>query len=204
MYLVKTPVILSKITSPSLVWNLPNDEKKIYLSFDDGPIPGLTMEILHILNQYQAKATFFCVGENAKRYPELIKRITDDGHSIGNHSNKHLNGWKTPTKDYVSDIHNASDTIDSLLFRPPYGKISYSQIKQLKKDYKIIMWSVLSGDFDQNITPEQCLANAMQSKGGDIVVFHDNQKAKQKIMEVLPRYLESKTKEGFIFCSIPQ
>jgi len=204
MYLVKTPVILSKLTSPSLIWNIPNNEKKIYLTFDDGPIPGLSMEILSILSDYNAHATFFLVGENVQRYPQLLQRITDDGHHIGNHSHKHISGWKTPTNEYLKDIQNADNVIKSFFFRPPYGRISYSQIKQLKKKYRIIMWSILSGDFDANISSEQCLFNALQSKEGDIVVFHDNIKSADKIKKVLPKYLETFTKEGYQFCTLPK
>ena len=202
MYLVKTPVLISKLSSRSLVWNIPNNEKKIYLTFDDGPIPELTMEILVYLNQYQAKATFFCVGKNAKQYPELIERIQDDGHIIGNHSFHHLNGWKNRTSSYIENIEKASQYINSNLFRPPYGRITYSQIKQIKKDYKIIMWSILSGDFDQNISSEQCLKNVLQSKSGDIIVFHDNTKAREKIHEVLPKFLENYSNLGYQFCVI--
>jgi len=202
MYLVKTPVLISKLSSRSLVWNIPNNEKKIYLTFDDGPIPELTMEILVYLNEYQAKATFFCVGENAKKYPELIDRIKDDGHLIGNHSYHHINGWKNNTTSYLESIEKASQYIKSNLFRPPYGKITYSQIKQVKKNYKIIMWSVLSGDFDQNISSEQCFKNVQQCKSGDIIVFHDNIKAQKKIHDVIPRFLEHYSRLGYEFCAI--
>jgi peptidoglycan/xylan/chitin deacetylase (PgdA/CDA1 family) len=202
MYLVKTPVLISKLMSKSLVWNIPTKEKKIYLTFDDGPIPELTEEILQILTSYQAKATFFCVGENAQRYPHLLAKILDDDHLIGNHSQQHISGWKTATKDYIENVHQASESIKSSLFRPPYGQINYQQIKSLKKDFKIIMWSLLSGDFDTGLTKQQCLFNALQSKPGDIIVFHDNIKAKEKISYVLPRYLEHFSKMGYEFCSL--
>ena len=200
MYLVKTPLLISKLTSRSLVWNIPNHEKKIYLSFDDGPNPDLTMEILVYLNKYHAKATFFCVGENAKKYPDLIDRIKDDGHAIGNHSFHHISGWKRQVDSYLNDINKASKYIKSDLFRPPYGRITYSQIKQIKTDYKIIMWSVLSGDFDNGISSEQCLKNVLQSKEGDIIVFHDNIKAQKKIHDVLPRFLDHYCNLGYQFC----
>jgi len=203
MYLVKTPLIISKLSSRSLVWKIPSKEKKLFLSFDDGPLPYLTMEILYYLAEFNAKATFFCVGENAKKYPELIQRILDDGHSIANHSFQHISGWKTATKKYIENVKEASKYIDSKLFRPPYGRISYSQIKELKVDYKIIMWSILSGDFDEKISNEQCLNNVLQSKEGDIIVFHDNKKSQEKIHHVLPRFLEHFTKLGYQFDVIP-
>ncbi len=199
MYLVKTPVLISKLTSRSLIWKISTTEKKIFLSFDDGPIPHLTMEILSYLSEYGAKATFFCVGENAKKYPQLIKRILDDGHQIGNHSFQHISGWKTSTSNYISNVNEASKHIPSPLFRPPYGRITYNQIKQLKANYKIIMWSILSGDFDTTLSAEQCLKNVLQCKVGDIVVFHDNMKAQEKIHFVLPRFLNHYTKLGYQF-----
>ncbi len=188
--------------SKSLIWNIPTSEKKIYLSFDDGPIPYLTMEILKILADYQAKATFFCVGENAKNYPELMDRIKDDGHLIGNHSYNHLSGWKTPVSNYIENVTKASNYIDSNLFRPPYGQINYQQIKHLKAKYKIIMWNILSGDFDKQLSNEQCLFNVLQSKPGDIVVFHDNEKSREKVLNVLPQYLAHFTDLGYEFCSL--
>lgn len=199
MYLVKTPVLISKLMSKSLIWKIPTNEKIIYLTFDDGPIPYLTMEILSILADYQAKATFFCVGENVERYPQIVNRITDDGHLIGNHSYNHLSGWKTPMKDYINNVKKASKYIDSNLFRPPYGQINYQQIKHLKDDYKIIMWSILSGDFDTQLSTEQCLFNVLQSKPGDIVVFHDNEKSREKVIAVLPQFLDHFTKLGYEF-----
>lgn len=202
MYLVKTPVLISKLMSKSLIWKIPTNEKIIYLTFDDGPTPHLTMAILKILADYQAKATFFCVGENVKRYPQMIDRIKEDGHLIGNHSHNHLSGWKTPMKDYIANVKKATEYIDSDLFRPPYGQINYQQIKHLKDDYKIIMWNILSGDFDLHLSNEQCLFNVLQSKPGDIVVFHDNEKSREKVLHVLPQYLDHFTKLGYEFRSL--
>lgn len=204
MYLVKTPVWISKLSNRTLIWNIPTTEKKIYLSFDDGPIPGLTMDILKILSDYQAKATFFCVGENAQRYPELMLRIKDDKHDVGNHSFQHLNGWKTSTIDYINNVKKANEVIDSPLFRPPYGRITNQQIQHLKSNYKIIMWTLLSGDFEQKLSLEQCLFNVLQTKAGDIVVFHDNMKAQEKIIHVLPKFLEHFTQNGYQFCGLSE
>ncbi len=190
------------MTSRSLVWNIKTSEKKIFLTFDDGPTEELTENILSILKDYKAKATFFCVGENAKNYPLLMQKIQLAGHTIGNHSYNHLNGWKNTTNDYKENIEKASKHIASTLFRPPYGRINYSQIKQLKTEYKIIMWSLLSGDFDVKISPQQCYDNVLQSRAGDIVVFHDNIKAQEKVLEVLPRYLKYFSELGFEFCRL--
>lgn len=202
MYLVKTPVLISKLMSKSLIWKIPTQEKKIYLTFDDGPIPILTTDILKILDQFKAKATFFCVGENVERHPQILDQIKMKGHSIGNHSHQHISGWKTPVKSYIENIHRASESIDSLLFRPPYGQINYQQIKSLKEDYKIIMWSILSGDFDSKLSQQQCLFNVLQSKAGDIVVFHDNIKSGEKVRYVLPKFLKHYTDLGYEFSSL--
>lgn len=188
--------------SKSLIWKIPTLQKKIYLTFDDGPISGLTTDILHILGEYKAQATFFCVGENAERHPQILDQITKQGHLLGNHSHQHISGWKTAVKPYVENVHRASESIKSNLFRPPYGQINYQQIKALNKDYKIIMWSILSGDFDPKLSQQQCLFNVLQSKPGDIVVFHDNIKSEEKVHYVLPRYLRHFSNLGYEFCSL--
>ncbi|MCK5774958.1 MAG: polysaccharide deacetylase family protein [Bacteroidales bacterium] len=202
MYFVKTPIIFTKLFNKSLIWKIPNDEKKIYLTFDDGPTPELTVDILKYLTKYKAKATFFCVGDNIRKHPELIKEIQNNGHKIGHHTYNHISGWNTSTKAYIENVNNGHKLLDSNLFRPAYGRITLSQIKKLRLDYKIIMWSVLSGDFDINLSEEKCLKNALKAKTGDIVVFHDNIKSTQKIHEVLPRFLAHYTKLGYQFSVI--
>lgn len=202
MYLVKTPVLISRLMSKSLIWKIPSQEKKIFLTFDDGPILPLTVKILEILKEYDAKATFFCVGENAKRHPQVLDQIKKEGHLIGNHSHQHISGWKTPVAQYIENVRQAAESIDSHLFRPPYGQINYQQIKALKSEYKIIMWSILSGDFDPNLSQQQCLFNVLQSKAGDIVVFHDNIKSTEKVLYVLPRFLKHFSDLGYRFCNL--
>jgi len=202
MYLVKTPTIITKLFSKSLTWKIPNKEKKIFLTFDDGPIPELTPAILKYLNVYQAKATFFCVGENIKKHPDLINEIRHQGHKIGHHTYHHIKGRKTPTEDYIEDVNTSAKLLESNLFRPAYGSITLSQIKRLKTDYRIIMWSILTGDFDITLSSEQCLKNALKAKSGDIIVFHDNLKSMQKIHDILPRFLEYYTKLDYKFSVI--
>ena len=198
MYFIKTPFLLKKLFSKNLVWDIPNNRKKIYLTFDDGPTPDVTPEILNILKIFNAKATFFCIGKNVKNYPETFKKIIEAGHDIGNHTFNHLNGWKTKTKYFIKNIKKCEDYFESTLFRPPYGRISSSQIKLLKKEYTIIMWSVLTGDFDNKITKEQCQSNAINNtKSGSIVVFHDSKKAKEKVLYVLPKFLKHFIDKGF-------
>lgn len=190
--------IFTYILPASLVWQVKTEEKKVYLTFDDGPIPGLTDEILDILSEYHAKATFFCVGENVKRYREIYDKILAQGHATGNHTHHHLKGWSTNYKEYLDDIREAANYIGSGLFRPPYGLMSYRQAKALSKDYRVVMWSVLTKDYDPAVSREECLQTAMQGiRPGAIFVFHDNIKSREKVLYALPRLLEHLAKEGY-------
>ena len=190
--------IFTYVLPASLVWQVKTEEKKVYLTFDDGPIPGLTDEILDILSEYNAKATFFCVGENVKRYREIYDKILAQGHATGNHTHHHLKGWSTNYKEYLDDIREAANYIGSGLFRPPYGLMSYRQAKALSKDYRVVMWSVLTKDYDPAVSREECLQTAVQGvRPGAILVFHDNVKAREKVLYALPRLLEQMEKEGW-------
>lgn len=183
-----------------MTWSLPAEETPvIYLTFDDGPIPEITPWVLDTLKAYKAKATFFCVGENAVTQGEILNRIKNEGHAIGNHTHNHLNGWKTKDRDYFKNIITAREVLETTLFRPPYGRMKPSQLKVLRKQYKIVMWSILTHDYDQRIAPEQCLENALMAKNGDIVLFHDNIKAKQNLEFALPKFLEHYSQLGFEF-----
>ncbi|MCY7291230.1 MAG: polysaccharide deacetylase family protein [Ferruginibacter sp.] len=178
-------------------------EKKIYLTFDDGPHPIHTSFVLDELKKNNAKATFFCIGNNVQLYPETFKRIIDEGHAIGNHTQHHLNGKKTADDIYINDIKEASKYIDSNLFRPPYGRIKSFQAKiitTLTRPYKIIMWTVLSGDFDTEISVQRCLENVLfKTSNGSIVVFHDSEKASEKMRATLPTFLKNFSEKGFSF-----
>lgn len=203
MYLIKSPYILSKITGKSIIWHLPEGKKRIFITFDDGPIPEITTEIINILNKYQIKATFFCVGENVLKHPEIYQDIIKNGHSTGNHTYNHLNGWKTSKDIYLENIKKSKLFINSNLFRPPYGKITISQANEIKENYYTILWSVLSGDFDKNITKEQCLQNVIKNTvDGSIIVFHDSIKAKERVLYALPEFIEHFQKQGFTFEAI--
>ena len=203
-YFVKTPWWLKKIYS-SYIWDIDTHKKTIYLTFDDGPHPVATPFVLNELKKYKAKATFFCIGKNVVAYPDIYQRILDEGHRTGNHTQNHLNGWKTNNSIYLNNIEEATNNIDSALFRPPYGKIKASQAKLFsnvikKENPKIIMWSVLSGDFDENISKEKCLRNVTQhTNAGSIVVFHDSEKAFPRLEFALPATLHFFTKLGFVF-----
>ena len=201
-YLVNTPWVVKKFIYPRYIWNMPGKEKKIYLSFDDGPHPTATPFVLDQLKQYNAKASFFCIGKNVAEHPEIYKQVMADGHSVGNHTHDHLNGWEVNDKAYLKNITAAAKFIDSSLFRPPYGRITRFQAKQVmeKLHYDIIMWSVLSGDFDISLTPENCLKNVLKATGpGSIVVFHDSDKASKRLTYVLPKILAHYHDSGYAF-----
>jgi peptidoglycan/xylan/chitin deacetylase (PgdA/CDA1 family) len=219
---------LGKFLYPSLLWNLPKTGNTLYLTFDDGPIPEVTPWVLALLKEYHAKATFFCIGENIVKHPEVFDQILAEGHNVGNHSFNHLNGWKTPTSTYIENVEKAEEIIfgkqgsinrnqdlrtenieereekNIKLFRPPYGKITPKQIKILQgQGFKIVMWEVISGDFDVNISQENCLNNVLKnSRPGSIVVFHDSIKASANLQEVLPKILEYFHQKGFGFKAI--
>ncbi|MBS1627789.1 MAG: polysaccharide deacetylase family protein [Bacteroidetes bacterium] len=202
MYLITTPWWL-RFLYPLLTWQIKTDEKIIYLTFDDGPHEVATPFVLNILKKYNAKATFFCIGKNVQLHPDIYTTIIEEGHSVGNHTFNHLNGWKVSDEIYFNDIKKAADVIQSSLFRPPYGRIKKSQTKILKTNYNIIMWSVLSGDFDIKISPEKCLNNVISNiKNGSVVVFHDSAKAMERLEFALPKTLEYFSNKGYVFKSI--
>lgn len=204
-YFIKTPGWLKQIYS-SCTWQINTDEKIIYLSFDDGPHPLVTPFVLEMLEKYNAKATFFCIGKNVTGYPDVYKNVLAAGHAVGNHTFNHLNGWKTKKELYLANIEQAQQVIRSSLFRPPYGKISYGQLKFLaaKQPWlQVIMWTVLSADFDKNVSQKSCLKNVLKNAGrGSIVVFHDSEKAFEKLRFVLPKVLEHFTNLGYRFKNI--
>lgn len=203
---VKTNKWIKKVFN-NLVWDIPNSDKRIYLTFDDGPIPNVTEWVLEILKSEDIKATFFCIGDNMKKHPEVYKRILAEGHQTGNHTFNHLNGWKTETNHYIENLKLCEteylklNTEHSFLFRPPYGKIKPSQSKAIRNlGYKIIMWDVLSYDFDSTISVEKCLENVISNtEQGSIIVFHDSVKAEKNLKYALPKAIQVLKDKGFIF-----
>lgn len=182
------------------LWRVKNSGKKIYLTFDDGPHPEITNRVLDILKEYKAKATFFCVGENVRKCPDVYNRMLAEGHSTGNHTYNHASGWRTKTARYIENIKKCAELVDSKLFRPPYGRMKPSQYSIINKQYSIVMWDVLSGDFDQKITKEKCLKNVLDySREGSIVLFHDSIKAKANMQFALPIFLKQFSEKGFVF-----
>ncbi len=202
---VKTPGLLKHIF-PNLVWSLSPSEKIIYLTFDDGPTREITNWTLNILDQYNAKATFFCIGKNVRAHPDIYQNIIKEGHSIGNHTFDHVKGWKSSTVDYLKNIEKASYLIPSKLFRPPYGQITPKQSALIvQKGYQIIMWNILSLDWDKKVEKERCVNNVLKNaSSGDIVVFHDSLKAQHNLKYALPKVLEYYTKKEYEFKRIPE
>jgi peptidoglycan/xylan/chitin deacetylase (PgdA/CDA1 family) len=199
MYLVKTPALLKPLAK-DLLWHVDTTEREVFFTFDDGPTPGVTNDALDLLQRYSAKATFFCLGKNAEANPALFNRIKEEGHTIGNHSYDHPDGWKTPTMAYLRNVIQSAQSIESKLFRPPYGRITPAQVSALKKQYTIVMWDVLSADFDTQKNPQQCLANVVEHvQPGSIVVFHDSVKAKTNMLHALEGSLEYLKAQGYIF-----
>ena len=204
-YFVKTPWCLRKLYR-GLLWRVSTEEKILYLSFDDGPHPVATPFVLEELGKYGAKATFFCIGKNVEAYPEIYRRILMEGHRVGNHTQDHLNGWKVDDRRYLENVRAAARRIDSDLFRPPYGRISALQSSLLRSppfNYSIIMWDVLSGDFDKTLTGERCARNVIRNSGpGSVVVFHDSEKAFERLREALPMMLKEFSVRGYRFDGI--
>jgi len=205
MYLVKTPRLL-KLLYPGLIWDTNDNSRNIYVTFDDGPIPIVTPFVLNILNQFNAKATFFCIGDNVRKHPDIFEQVKAGGHAIGNHTFNHLKGWKTDDETYLDNFLEADKLLQTNLFRPPYGRIKRTQAKllqQAKPDLKVMMWNILSADFDQGLKPQKCLDNVLKNTGnGDIVLFHDSLKAAPRMEYALPKALEYWSKQGFEFKSI--
>lgn len=201
-YVARYPAFL-RMFFPSLVFRMDTGRKAIYLSFDDGPMPEATSMVLQILAEFDAKATFFCLGKNVEKYPELFKQIEESGHEVGNHTYDHLNGWKTSCKEYFKNIEKADGLIGNTLFRPPYGKITPAQIRLLKKKYRIIMWDVIAGDFDPDTNSDQCVKNVLKNiRPGSIIVFHDTLKAMEKLSKALPVVLKELKEQDYEMLSL--
>lgn len=202
-YWVKTNRLIKKVF-PNYVWDIPTDSKKVFLTFDDGPTPQITQWVLSQLQKHNAKATFFCIGNNIENHPEIFERVLAEGHAIGNHTFNHLNGWRQQNVKYLENINACAEsinrrTVPTRLFRPPYGKVKRSQAKTLKKlGYEIVMWDILSADFDHAITPQQCLDNVIKNiQSGSVVIFHDSVKGFRNLEYVLPKTLKFLKENGY-------
>lgn len=184
----------------NVIWNFPLEKEGVFLTFDDGPMPGVTPWVLEQLRKYNAKATFFCLAKNVEMHPEIFEMIVNDGHAIGNHSYSHIKGWGTDTTQYVQDIIYANSFVNSNLYRPPYGRITPKQFKLLKSQYKIILWDVLSMDYSRRVSPKKVYRYVIgNAKPGSIIVFHDSLKAERNLRYALPRVLENLSSKGLTF-----
>jgi peptidoglycan/xylan/chitin deacetylase (PgdA/CDA1 family) len=192
---------------PNLVWRIPTEKKELYLTFDDGPVPGPTDFVLEVLAKHSIKATFFCIGDNVHKHPDVFKRVLDQGHTIGNHTFNHLKGWSTSLEKYLENVKQCeaefrTSNLESRtlnLFRPPYGKITSSQIKALN-DYRIVMWDVLTNDYDRAKSPEAVLKNSIRvTRPGSVIVFHDSIKAERNMNYALPHYIDHFLNLGYSF-----
>lgn len=207
----KTPFVVKKLF-PDYIWEISTNKKELFLTFDDGPTPDVTDWVLDELKLFNAKATFFCIGNNVRQHPQLFNRILKEGHSIGNHTFNHIKGWKTKTNEYLENVFEAEKTITenfngfpkSKLFRPPYGQIKPNQGKKLMElGYKIVMWDVLPFDWDKTVSNQECLDIVVsKSKNGSIIVFHDSVKASNNMKFTLPKVLEHFTEKGYSFRAI--
>lgn len=202
MYLSRTPGILRQLFS-DFVWNLDPQSNTMYLTFDDGPIPDVTPWVIDVLDKFDAKASFFCVGENVSKYPDIFHKLQAAGHTIGNHTYNHLSGWATDNASYLKNVRKGALITGSKLFRPPYGRIKPSQMKFIKSHYQVVMWDVLSGDFDESLSKEKCLNNVIsKTRPGSIIVFHDSEKAFPRLKYTLPVFLEIFAEKGYSFHSL--
>lgn len=202
--LFRTPSILP-LLYPSLIWRVPTSENKIYLTFDDGPVPGPTDFVLEQLKHFDAKATFFCIGNNIVKNEPLYRKIEEQGHTVGNHTRNHKKGWVTPNDVYLNDVSDCQKMMShTTLFRPPYGRIKRSQIKQLDS-FKIVMWDVLSYDYSSSMNEERCFRGVVNAtRKGSIIVFHDSYKAEKNMTHVLPRFLDHFSQQGYKFESLSE
>lgn len=190
MYIIKTPKLIRKLF-PNYLWNKSRKKPYVYFTFDDGPIPEVTPWVMDTLKAHDMHGTFFCVGDNVRKHRAIYDRLISEGHSVGNHSYSHKSGWSTKADKYLDDVELCGSFVQSNLYRPPYGRLKPQQAEALRHNYRIVMWDILSGDFDQNITPEQCYQNVIQNlKPGSIVVFHDNIKSFDTLKTVLPKVIE--------------
>ncbi len=203
MNLYSAPLWIRMLYPTGLIWRIPTNKREIFLTFDDGPVPEATPLALEILKKYNVKATFFCVGANVQKYPEVYEMLGKNGHTTGNHTFRHVKAWKTGYNTYLSEVEECSKLVNSNLFRPPHGQINRKIARKLCPDFKIIMWTALSGDYNKKLSGEQCLANAIKNtRPGSIIVFHDSIKARERMQYALPLYIEYCLKEGYSFSTL--
>ena len=202
MSLVQPAILIRKLL-PGSIWRMPGSGKTVFLTFDDGPTPGVTEQVLSMLAEVGAKATFFCIGNCVEKHPELYNKLLEDNHAVGNHTYSHKNGWKVSLNNYLEDVEKCNQIFKSKLFRPPYGKLSPRQFILLRKSYTIVMWDVLSMDYDTRLSSDICLNNVLHNvRNGSIITFHDSLKAWPRLKVILPLILKELSNKGFSFSVI--
>ena len=200
MKIYSAPFWIRTIYPKSLLWRVNTSRREVFLTFDDGPVPEITPLVLEILKKYNVKATFFCVGENVQKYPDVYNLLLNAGHAIGNHTFHHVKAWKTDYHSYLSEVEQCNQLVKSKLFRPPHGQINRKIARKLNENFKVVMWSALTGDYDNKLSGEQCLNNAVKyTSPGSIIVFHDSLKARERMEYALPLYIEYCLKQGYSF-----
>jgi len=203
MTFYSAPFWLRAIYPKGLTWRVPARRRELFLTFDDGPVPEVTPLVLSILRKYNVLATFFCVGENVQNFPAIFEMVQKEGHAVGNHTFHHVKAWKTDFNTYLSEVEQCRKLVNSKLFRPPHGQITRKLARRISRDYKIIMWSALTGDYNKNLSPDECLANAINNtKPGAVIVFHDSLKARERMEYALPLYIEYCLREGYTFSKL--
>jgi len=197
---IERPPVIYRTLFPGAIWRINSSEKCVYLTFDDGPVPEITPWVLDLLDKYNIKATFFCVGDNVRKYPEIYQQVLDRGHFVGNHTFHHKQGICCRTKNYVLNADLATRYINSKLFRPPHGHMRFRQALKLRKDYKIIMWDVVTRDYSWRLNAEQVFRNVKKyTRNGSVIVFHDSVKAEPRMKEALPKSIEWLLEQGYTF-----
>ncbi len=198
--LIERPLWILRRLFPNALWRMDKAQKTIYLTFDDGPVPGTTPQVLEILAKNDIKATFFCVADNVRKYPEVFKMVTDAGHCIGNHTFNHVRGFAMQEEEYLANVEKASTLIESDLLRPPHGQLTRSLYKKLKAKYRIVMWDLITRDYNRSLSPEKIVSIVKKySRNGSIIVFHDSEKSNKNVLAALPESIEFLKQQGYQF-----
>jgi peptidoglycan-N-acetylglucosamine deacetylase len=197
---IERPFGLLRLLFPKALWRIKKEKKTVYLTFDDGPVPETTLAVLSILKQYGIKATFFCVGDNVGKYPEVFQEVVNQGHRVGNHSFNHVRAFSMRTEEYLENVQKADGLIHSNLLRPPHGQLTRKLYKELNKSFQIVMWDLITRDYNRSLSPDRIVENVRKyARNGSIIVFHDSEKSKKNVLAALPASIEFLQQQGYHF-----